>query len=49
MKLVFRPMWRLMDVNLAFYMLLWELLLMLQDVAKFSPLALCMGLMSIIT
>lgn len=31
----FHLMWRLMDVNLAFYMLLWELLLMLQDVIKF--------------
>lgn len=35
LKLVFHLMWRLMDVNLAFYMLLWELLLMLQDVIKF--------------
>lgn len=35
MKLVFHLMWRLMDVNLVFYMLLWELLLMLQDVIKF--------------
>lgn len=31
----FSSVWRLMDVNLAFYMLLWELLLMLQDVIKF--------------
>ena len=48
MKLVFHPMWRLMDVNLVFYMLLWELLLMLQDVAKFHLWLYVMGLMSIL-